>query len=197
MGINTPLCPSHSPPAEGICPQLMQTRGVGAPEAQPLPPDSGREELGVAGAWGRFRGCGQTLGTRHNPSLGRGRAQMAEKVLERWEHWERLPRPTLISCAPKVLAHCRGNCDILGPGFLLTQSHPLLSESPPPGLPQHPAHGSGVGRFEGWTHLAGPLPPAHKNSGLGGGLSQKKAFSPRAPRRPQRGLGRGRGSSLE
>ena len=52
---------------------------------------------------------------------------MAEKVLERWE---RLPRPTLISRAPKVLAHCRGNCDILGLGFLLTQSHPLLSEIP-------------------------------------------------------------------
>ena len=119
---------------------------------------------------------------------------MAEKVLERWE---RLPRPTLISRAPKVLAHRRGNCDILGLGFLLTQSHPLLSEIPLPGLRQHPAHGSGVGRFEGRTHLAGPLPCAHKNSDLVGGLSQKKAFSPRVPRRPQRGLGRGRGSILE
>lgn len=118
---------------------------------------------------------------------------MAEKVLE---CWERLPRPMLISRTPKVLAHCRGNCDILGPGFLLTQSHPLLSETPP-GLLQHPAHGSGAERFEGLTHLAGPLPPDYKNSGLGGGLSQKKAFSPRVPRRHQRGLGRGRGSSLE
>lgn len=66
---------------------------------------------------------------------------MAEKVLE---CWERLPRPMLISRTPKVLAHCRGNCDILGPGFLLTQSHPLLSETPPrPAAASSPRIGGG------------------------------------------------------
>ena len=51
---------------------------------------------------------------------------MAEKVLERWE---RLPRTTFISRAPELLAHCRGNCGVLGLGFLLT-SHIRCSEIP-------------------------------------------------------------------
>ena len=55
---NTTLPRSLSPCRGGV-PQLMQTRGGGVPEAQALPPDLGREELGVAGVWGRFRGRGQ------------------------------------------------------------------------------------------------------------------------------------------
>lgn len=47
-----------------------------------------------------------------------------------------VPRPTLISYTQKCLLTA-GNCDILGPGFLLAHSHIRCSRTP--GLPQCPA----------------------------------------------------------
>lgn len=79
-----------------------------------------------------------------------------------------------------MLAHCRGNCDILGQGFLLAHSHIRCSTTP--GLPQHPDCGLGrgalCGRTESLPHPARPMPPAQAGSWPQWGLPQRKAFGP-------------------
>lgn len=96
------------------------------------------------------------------------------------------PRPALTSRALKVLPHCRGSCDSLGPGFLLAQSHPLLSETPR--LAAAPRPWAGGRGLRAWpTRLATVTCP--QQFWLRWGLPQKRAFSPRIPRRPPKGPG--------
>lgn len=77
-----------------------------APEAQPFPQGSGSE--GLCGGWavGSVGVVIPTLGACSNPSSRQGGAHAAETRQENAGAWG-VPRPTLISCAPKVLAHCR------------------------------------------------------------------------------------------
>lgn len=87
------------------------------------------------------RGAHTHAGRLLPPSPGRGGAQ--EGVTRRKECWgfESTPPSTYL---PRPRSACSaGNCDILGPGFLLTHSHIRCSKTP--GLPPRPAHGWGGG----------------------------------------------------